>query len=52
MQSLNPTAESLQALRSFPFLKDAKIPKLAEEVPFAVAGAEGVTVTCANDKLT
>ena len=53
VQSLNPTAESLQEFRSFPFMKDnAKIAHLAEELPLYQAAAEGVTVTCENDKLT
>ena len=53
VQSLTPTAESLQEFRSFPFIKDdAKIANLAEELPLYLAAAEGVTVTCENDKLT
>ena len=53
VQSQNPTAESLQEFRSFPFIKDdTKIANLAEELPLYLAAAEGVTVTCENDKLT
>ena len=53
MQCLNPTTESLREFRSFPFIKDdAKIAHLAEELPLYLAAAEGVTVTCENDKLT
>jgi hypothetical protein len=41
VQSLNPTAESLQEFRSFPFIKDdAKIANLAEELPLYLAAAE------------
>ena len=53
VQSLNPTAESFKEFRSFPFIKDdTKIAHLTEELPLYLAAAEGVTVTCENDKLT
>ena len=53
VQSLNPTAASLEEFRSFPFIDDdTTIANLAQELPLYLAAADGVTVTCENDKLT
>ena len=52
VQSLNPTAASRQELRNFPFITDDIIVDLAQELPLYLAAADGVTVTCENDKLT
>ena len=52
VQSLNPTAESLDEFRNFPFINDdTKIANLAEELPTYLAAADGVTVTCEEDKV-
>ena len=52
VQSLNPTAESLEEFRNFPFINDdTKIANLAEELPAYLAAADGVTVTCGEDKV-
>ena len=52
VQSLNPTAESLEEFRNFPFINDdTKIANLAEELPAYLAAADGVTVTCEEDKV-
>ena len=52
VQSLNPTAESLEEFRYFPFINDdTKIATLAEELPAYLAAADGVTVTCEEDKV-
>ena len=50
IQSLNPTAESLKEFRNFPFINETKIANLAEELPAYLAAADGVTVTCEEDK--
>ena len=52
VQSLNPTAASLQELRNSPFISDDIIVDLAQQLPLYHAAADGVTVTCENDKLT
>ena len=46
VQSLNPTAESLEEFRNIPFINDdTKIANLAEELPAYLAAADGVTDT-------
>ena len=50
VQSLNPTAESLKEFRNFPFINETKIANLAAERPAYRAAADGVTVTCEEDK--
>jgi hypothetical protein len=53
VQSLNPTAAPLEEFRSFSFIDDDRtIANLAQELPLYLAAADGVTVTCENDKLT
>lgn len=53
VQSLDITAESLEEFRNFPFINDdTKIANLAEELPAYLAAADGVTVTCEDDKVT
>ena len=52
VQSLDPTAESLEEFGNFPFINDdTKIANLAEELPAYLAAADGVTVTCEEDRL-
>ena len=52
VESLNPTAESLEEFRNFPFINDdTKIANLAEELPAYLAAADCVTVTCEEDKV-
>ena len=52
VQSLNPTAESSEEFRNFPFINvDTKIANLGEELPAYLATADGVTVTCEEDKV-
>ena len=53
VQSLDPTAESLEEFRNFRFINDdTKIANLAEELPAYLAAADGVAVTCEEDKVT
>ena len=52
MQTLNPAARSLEELRNFPFVSDTTIANLAQELPLYLAAAEGVTVTCEEDKVS
>ena len=52
MQTLNPTARSLEELSHFPFVTDTIIANLAQELPLYRAAAEGVTVTCEEDKVS
>ena len=52
VQSLAPTAASLEEFRNFPFITDDTIANLARELPLYLAAADGVTVSCENDKLT
>jgi hypothetical protein len=53
VQSLDPTAESLEEFRNFPFINDDTwIENLAEELPAYLVAADGVTVTCEEDKVT
>ena len=52
VQTLNPTARSLEELRHFPFVTDTTIANLAQELPLYRAAAKGVTVTCEEDKVS
>ena len=52
VQSQAPTAASLEEFRNFPFITDDTIANLACELPLYLAAADGVTVSCENDKLT
>lgn len=53
VQALCPTAASLEELRNYPFLNnDATIANLAQELPLYIAAADGVNVTCEEDKGT
>ena len=52
VHTLNPTARSLEELRHFPFVTDTTIANLAQELPLYRAAAEGVTVTCEEDKVS
>ena len=52
VQTLNPTARSLEELRHFPFVTDKTIANLAQELPLYHAAMEGVTVTCEEDKVS
>ena len=52
MQTLNPTAGSLEELRNVSFVSDTTIANLAQELPLDLAAAEGVTVTCEEDKVS
>ena len=53
MQTLRPTAASLEQLRNFPFVNnDATIANLAQELPLYFAAADGVKVACEEDKVT
>ena len=52
VQTLNPTARSLEELRNFPFVSDTTISNLAQELPLYLGAAEGVTVTCEEDKVS
>ena len=52
IQCLDPTAESVEKFRNFRFINDdTKIANLAEELPAYLTAADGVTVTCEEDKL-
>ena len=53
VQSLNPTAASLEGFRKFPLINDDTIiANLAQELPLYLAAAQEVTVTCEDDKVT
>ncbi len=53
LECLDPTAESLEEFRNFRFINDdTKIANLAEELPAYLAAADGVAVTCEEDKVT
>lgn len=52
-QALRATAATLEELRKFPFANnDATIAILARELPQHIPAAEGVIVTCEDDKVS
>ena len=52
VQALCLTSASLEELKNFPFVNNATIANLAQELPLYIAAADGVNVTCEEDKVT